>query len=197
MKEKYEIVKKWICKHTKFTIACVIAILPMFVSAMVTIKLLPVSSNNDWIGFWGAYFGGIITLIVFWGTLRNSNKEREKEEKERLFNILISDAAYINELQNRISVCSNDDLIFELNKKSLEIKLRLEIAENRNLYSGTAKPIECLDDMMTQIEKIQLLQQNICGNKDEIKKNVYELTEKLCAKGFVFEIKKFIQINNN
>lgn len=177
-------------------------IIPICISLCVYFDLFNfIPGGEAWLGFWGSYLGailgGIITLIVFWGTVRENKVNREKEEKLRFFDVLIERATCITQLQERILLSQNDeDLIYQLNTKALELKLRLEIASKKNIYAGTEKPIKLLDDMMSQIEEMQKVGEDIFISNNEQDILIKRFKQELCKRGFMFEIKKFITQND-
>lgn len=182
------------------------------------------ATNGEWIGFFGGYFGsiigGIITLAVFWGTVWDNKKQSEKEEKLKLFETLITDAALIGETQNRLlttppSDAKYKDLVYELNKKALEVKMRLEIAQEKDMYTGTEKPIRLLDDMLDNMRILQISmavaeeeieeqednEEERKGKTDDKKEDGnnkldIEKMTKFCKTGFIFQIKQFILEND-
>lgn len=176
-------------------IIVVIILSPILVGLIVSADILNNwTNNNDWIGFWGGYLGaiigGIITLIVMCCTLQENKKEKEREEKLRLFDNLIEEASYISELQNKLmhdNLCS-DTIIYELNRRTIAVKLRLEIIKEKNEYTGTEKPLNLLNDMEKTIEKVQKRKYDEKNERDKL------ITE-LCKRGFLFELKKYIVQN--
>ena len=117
------------------------------------------ATNGERIGIFGCYFasilGSVITLAVFWGTVWDNKKQAEKEEKSKLFEILVADAARISETQNRLlAIPQLDEKYDDLNEKALEVKMRLEIAEEKGLCKGTEKAIKMLYNILEQIKKI-------------------------------------------
>lgn len=161
--------------------------------------------NGEWIGFFGSYFGsilgGVITLTVFWGTVWDNKKQAEKEEKLKLFEILVADAARISETQNRLltipaSDTKYDELIYDLNEKALEVKMRLEIAEEKGLCKGAEKVIRMLDNTMGQIKKIQDIREDIMTPLQISKEKEEKIVAELCKNGFIFHIKQVILEND-
>lgn len=196
--------KKWFRRHYKGCIVAIVLICPMIVAFCVSSYWIPwprINGNNSWIGFWGSYLGsilgGLVTLTVFWGTVRENKANREKEEKLRFFDVLIERATCITQLQERILLSPNNgDLIYQLNTTALELKLRLEIASQKNIYTGTEKPIKLLDDMMSQIEEMQKVDEDIFISNNEQDILIKRFKQELCKRGFMFEIKKFITQND-
>lgn len=67
-------------------------ILTMFIAVVVSTKLLPVNTENEWIGYYGAILGGLYTLVGVKMTIDYS--ERGEKEKLRysvlpVFNVVI------------------------------------------------------------------------------------------------------------
>lgn len=54
--------------------------------------LANVKESSDWIGFWGNYFGGvsggIITVMVFFWTIKDSEKTRQEEHRLQIIPVL-------------------------------------------------------------------------------------------------------------
>ncbi|WP_155008747.1 hypothetical protein [Priestia megaterium] len=42
------------------------------------------ADNNDWIGFYGSYIGGIITLIALVVTIRYTNHQYKDQDRKRV-----------------------------------------------------------------------------------------------------------------
>ncbi len=152
-------------------------------------------------GFWGSYFGsvlgGIITVIIFWGTIQDNNEREIREEKRKLFDKLISDTAYISEMQERILSLPESDVLHgnltdQLRIRALEVKMRLELAEKSKLCIHTEGPMKFLDAMLSQIKEIQKLQTDIFDEDNERNKEIAIIIKNLCKKGFIFEMEQFI-----
>lgn len=78
MMDKYDNLKKWICKHKKLEIILIIILLPSLVAVITTAKWLPVNVSNDWIGFWGTYLGVVGgACVTVWG-INKTVKENRK-----------------------------------------------------------------------------------------------------------------------
>lgn len=191
----------------KLTIITTLVLLTPIVLAVCisTPIFINITGGVNWLGFWGSYLGavlgGCITVIVFWGTIQENKNKDLREEKRNLFDKLISDAANIRELQERISFTSNsnpkhDDLVYELNSKVLEVKMRLELAEMKGIYVNARKPIKLLDDMMSKVEEMQELQMDINENSNKVDEQINKLQRALCGMGFIFQIKQFIADND-
>lgn len=187
-------------------IVSLIILTPIVLAVCISTPIfVNVAGGVNWLGFWGSYLGAVlgggITVIVFWGTIEENKSRDRREEKRHLFEILISDAAHIGELQERLSStpcnCStHDDLVYELNTKVLEVKMRLELAGQKGIYTNTSQPIKLLDDMMDQVKKIQKLQVEILDDKNKVKREIDDLCTSLCKMGFIFQIKQFIMDND-
>ena len=157
--------------------------------------------RNKLVGFWGSYFGsvlgGIITVIIFWGTIQDNNEREIREEKRKLFDKLISDTAYISEMQERILSLPESDVLHgnltdQLRIRALEVKMRLELAEKSKLCIYTEGPMKFLDAMLSQIKEIQKLQTDIFDEDNERNKEIAIIIKNLCKKGFIFEMEQFI-----
>lgn len=189
-------------KKELIRMACVIVAIPVVLAICFSTSFFEgFTGGINWLGFWGSYFGGIITVTVFFGTIQDNKKREIREEKRKLFDKLISDAAHISEMQEYILSIPNDDLLrknftLELNTKILEMKMRLEIAEKSGMCIHTANPIKLLDDMVSEINKIHELQIDIRENQNITKNTIENIVKNLCNQGFIFEIEKFIIENN-
>lgn len=62
-----------------FVVIIVFIVTPLIISFVIQYNKLPwIDRNNDWIGFWGSYLGGLITLAGVILTTRY-NRERDNE----------------------------------------------------------------------------------------------------------------------
>lgn len=64
-------------------------IIPIVTGVIVSVPSFSnLKTNNDWIGFWGSYFGavlgGVITLLVMRTTLMNSKDMQHRDQKRQL-----------------------------------------------------------------------------------------------------------------
>ena len=66
----------------------------------------------------------------------------------------------------------------------------------KGIYVNTRQPIKLLDDMMSQVGKMQELQMDIKGNRNEVEEQINNLRQALCGMGFIFQIKQFIADND-
>lgn len=59
-------------------------IIPFFVMAATTLQFINVNTENQWIGFWGSYFGGILGSIatIAGVTLTIEEEQRKRREEE-------------------------------------------------------------------------------------------------------------------
>lgn len=193
-------------KKKLIVVASLVIFIPIVLAVCISTPIfINITGGVNWLCFWGSYLGavlgGFITVIVFWGTIQENKNKDIREEKRNLFDILISDAAHIRELQERLSFTITSDpkhydLVYELNSKALEIKMRLELAEMKGIYVNTRQPIKLLDDMMSQVGKMQELQMDIKGNRNEVEEQINNLRQALCGMGFIFQIKQFIADND-
>lgn len=59
-----------------------------------------IEKTSDWIGFWGNYFGGvssgIITVAVFYWTIKNSEKTRKEDQRLQIIPVLDYDILNIS-----------------------------------------------------------------------------------------------------
>lgn len=57
-------------------------LVPYLIARMMNISYFSwIKISNDWIGFWGSYFGGILTLIGVFLTIQYSKNEGNKKQK--------------------------------------------------------------------------------------------------------------------
>lgn len=71
-----------------------IILLPTITALLVSIHIIDINTNNDWIGFYGSYLGsilgGIVTLFGIKITLENEkNKEQIKKQEQIMPNIVL------------------------------------------------------------------------------------------------------------
>lgn len=59
---------------------------PIILNCIVTLPAFMKAAGNesDWIGFWGSYMGGIISVLGIYMTLKNDNKKRLEERRENV-----------------------------------------------------------------------------------------------------------------
>nr|DAE55769.1 MAG TPA: hypothetical protein [Caudoviricetes sp.] len=187
-------------------IAIIIVLAPVFLDRFILgNQIASNATNGEWTSFFGSYLGsiigGIITLIVFWGTMWNSKKESEREEKINLFEILISNASIINKIQKDLSIISMwdrkiDELVDKLSVKLIELKIRLEIAQKRDIYTETIGLIAEIDRMLEKIEDIEDIKLDIYSGKNEGYKKQAHIIGELSEVKIVDCIEKFIEKNN-
>lgn len=159
-----------------FTIIAII-LTPYFISKMVSEKSIieNIETNNDWIGFFGSYSSGIITLIVLWFTRRDTRKIQE--ENNRLMK-LDKQKILADEVANYVAkYISEVDYLFEysnINRKlSSEIYILLEIKLNR--ISGCESRNSYAYNILNDIKRIERIIDDIEANqgnileKDELK----------------------------
>lgn len=61
----------------------VLVLIPLIVVALVSCHLIVTDTTNNWIGFWGSYFGAIIgSLTTIGGVYFTINNEREKQKED-------------------------------------------------------------------------------------------------------------------
>lgn len=189
-------------KKKLIAIASIVISTPIVLAVCISTPIfVNITGGVNWLGFWGSYLGavlgGIITVIVFWGTLKNSEESKIRDEKRKLFDTLIVESACIHELQSRIYKLEDDELLYQLNTKALEVKLRLELAAEKNIYIDADKPIKMLDDLLCEIQRAEKIKLDFLTPITESKEELERIRLALCKKGFIFEIKNFIAKNDN
>ena len=151
-------------------------------------------AGSAWIGFWGSYIGavlgGIVTLLVMVFTLSSNHKEKRREESIALCENILEEGTCISELLTRLKYASHDkvDIIYELNRKVLALKLKLEIIKTKGSYKGVDALLKLLNDMIDMQEEIQ--KEKSANKADQEMKSM-----ELCNRGFHFQLKKFILDN--
>lgn len=87
----------------------VVVFCPFLIALGTSADILNWATNdNDWIGFWGDYFGTIlgnlITLLVLWWTITDNRRTRDREERIAYYNKLIElQATFVTDIANYYS----------------------------------------------------------------------------------------------
>ena len=121
----------------------VLLIIPFVVNCICSIPSCHVGNANDWIGFWGAYIGSIISVFgsmyIFKKTFENDKnvreKEYEKEKVKRLYDEKRKEIEFIEE-----------DLCGRLSRLHLEVFSDLSISISEEPHTE-----------LTPVQKKQLL----------------------------------------
>lgn len=64
--------------------------LSIVVAVVTSINKLPISTSNDWIGYWGAVLGGLITLAGVKITINESKKAAEESRNQLVLPVFVS-----------------------------------------------------------------------------------------------------------
>lgn len=134
--------------------------------------LASVKEDSDWIGFWGNYFGGvsggIITVIVFFWTIKDSDKTRKEEHRLQIIPVLDYEVLNINCKNYRLSEESKKTLgnIKSSEKGDFSFQLEIEL-QVCNIGLGPAQKVilencQCDEIVYLGEEKIGTI-----PNKDE------------------------------
>lgn len=141
MNIKIKEIKKDRCKWYWIIIgiAVVVAIIPFCVTLAVSLNVLKyVDTDNQWIGFWGNYFGGIvgaiITVLVFKWTIKNNRFERNEEHRIQVLPAMGYKVLNVKQIDAR----SDSDLIFTEGFPQKNLYFELNI---KNIGLGSAQ--EC------------------------------------------------------
>lgn len=153
-----------ILKNGSFWIGAMILIVIALIFPFLTIRLITpidnppqklngictflsnVKENSDWIGFWGNYFGGvsggIITVMVFFWTIKDSEKTRKEEHRLQIMPVLdykiVDMSCVLGKLTDEAKEWNRNQHYIEQGDYSfwLDIKLRVQ-----NIGLGPAQKI--------------------------------------------------------
>ena len=93
--------------HILMGILTVILIVPILLKWLVMYLFKESTPDNDWIGFYGTYFGSMIGVMGVYFTMRLDQQKREKERKKEMFLNLLP--TYI-EIEQVLSYSKLDDV---------------------------------------------------------------------------------------
>lgn len=123
----------------------ILVLIPLLVTAMMSVRLINTDTSNEWIGFWGGYLGsiigGLITLYVLFRTLEDSKNTQERELKEEF-------CKYICELTGKLCGAINREHI-------LLLKIADGQGEPGDVYEALMKRSEAME--LFQICEVQLI----------------------------------------
>ena len=76
--------ESWLRKFLKIIggIAIALLVIPGFVAFATTLDFININTENQWIGFWGSYFGGILGSVATIAGVRLTMKEEQRKRKE-------------------------------------------------------------------------------------------------------------------
>ena len=111
------------------------------------------TDNNDWIGFWGGYLGGIFTLIGVVITIRHTMKEEKRKEKLLLRPYL----SIANPLKK--DATTDYDFGFAGNVSALK-KESCYFYADELIIEGTFKNVGLGTAIQVKVKNIQLLNRN-------------------------------------
>ncbi len=147
-----------------------IMVLPLIIACGTSANILDwVTNDNDWIGFWGSYIGTLIgsgvTLLVLWGTITDSRKAREREEKLGYYNHLVElQTSFVEDIANY------NALVTTLFKEYTIEKYR-ECIKSGNKAAKRSMEIEILLKTRKDLYNVKILEKNLermCENVNKI-----------------------------
>lgn len=76
--------ESWLRKFLKIIggIAIALLVIPGFVAFATMLDFININTENQWIGFWGSYFGGILGSVATIAGVRLTMKEEQRKRKE-------------------------------------------------------------------------------------------------------------------
>lgn len=132
---------KWIKAHLKVVVTVIIAGIPIVVYFLSVLPVFPSGENNDWAGFWGGYLGAVIgaftTMLVFYFTIKKSDKDRKEENRLQVLPVMLYDISNIR----RETPSKQFECIFEIDRFEAKANLCFNL-RMKNIGLGTAQEIE-------------------------------------------------------
>lgn len=121
--------------------------IPLIVSALMRFSVFKwMSIDNDWIGFWGAYLGGLFTLVGVFLTLRHSRKaENEKQKISKRPYIAVSDLNRDISFDDNNQISKNGVWNQNIGDNYLLIKDFLFVCKFENVGLGPAIQLTIID----------------------------------------------------
>ena len=196
----------------------VLIIIPLITALMMNVRLICVDTANDWIGFWGSYFGAIlgagIAIYVMQKTLTHEREIRNHEEKCRFLELLIEKSAAITKYNKYLlSEIKFEDaqksILFKKDKKAFlnacgdfnqcldELDLIILVGDHSGNYSSMAELKNSIKlYSKTSATVIDILRKDKVED-DELKKQLYFDLQLMTSVEYKFKstIKNFIKAN--
>jgi hypothetical protein len=105
--------KEWIKKHQNMCLGLLVAFIivfsPIFVNLLMNVTCSWASNEpNDWLGFWGSYFGAIgsfVMALIAYYALRKSNEQLEYIKKQNRPYLFASIRKALHQKETQIGDC--------------------------------------------------------------------------------------------
>ncbi|NLI53050.1 MAG: hypothetical protein GX417_01855 [Clostridiales bacterium] len=124
-------------------VGAIIICIPLGVARLMDVNsFIWMETDNDWIGFWGGYLGGIVTLFGVFLTIMFTRKDEATRQKLSIRPYINIESLYNNNItefhSTPLEVCVDELSDTNSNDYSIRINELIILCKIKNVGSGTA-----------------------------------------------------------